>query len=104
METGSEFGGSLGIAVLGSVGAAMYGSRLGEYLPAGLTGDEAHDARQGLAGAVATSSHLHGRAADALLDTARSAFTVGLDVAASVGATILIAAAILTAVLLRRAE
>jgi DHA2 family multidrug resistance protein-like MFS transporter len=101
-ETTSEFGGALGIAVLGSIGTAVYGSRLDAHLPAGLSGDDAHGARQGLAGAVATSAHLHGPLADSLLTAARPAFIDGMTVADWVGAAVLIAAAITTASLLRR--
>jgi DHA2 family multidrug resistance protein-like MFS transporter len=104
METCSEFGGALGIAVLGSVAAAVYDSRLGAHLPPGLTSDEAHAARQGLAAAVATSVHLHGDLGDALLNTAHHAFIDGMNVVAWVGAAVLIAASAATAVLLRRAE
>ena len=58
IETSSEFGGALGIAILGSIGTAVYGSRLAAHLPPGLSAADAHAARQGLAGAVATSAHL----------------------------------------------
>ena len=85
METCSEFGGALGIAVLGSIGAAVYASRISAHLPDGLSGEDAHGARQGLAGAVATSTHLPGQVSHALLSTARGAFTDGLNVVAWVG-------------------
>jgi DHA2 family multidrug resistance protein-like MFS transporter len=104
METCSEFGGALGIAVLGSIGAAVYASRIGAHLPDGVSGEDAHGARQGLAGAVATSSHLPGQVSHALLSTARGAFTDGLNVVAWVGAAVLIAAAATTVALLRRAD
>jgi len=35
METCSEFGGALGIAVLGSIGASVYASRISAHLPDG---------------------------------------------------------------------
>jgi DHA2 family multidrug resistance protein-like MFS transporter len=103
METGSEFGGSLGIAVLGSIGAAVYGSTVSDHLPAGLGGAAEHAARESLAGASAVSTHLPGRLGDAVLDAARGAFTTGMNTVAIVGATILVAAALLTVVVLRRA-
>jgi DHA2 family multidrug resistance protein-like MFS transporter len=101
VETTSEFGGALGIAVLGSVGAAVYGGRVADRLPGGLTPAEVASTRQGLAGAVSTSAHLHGATADRLLGVARAAFSSGLDTAMWVGAAVLAAAAIVTAVLLR---
>jgi DHA2 family multidrug resistance protein-like MFS transporter len=104
METCSEFGGALGIAVLGSIGAAVYASRINAHLPNGLSGDDAHRARQGLAGAVATSAHLPSQVAHALLTTARHAFTDGMNVVAWVGAAVLVAAAAMTVALLRHTD
>jgi DHA2 family multidrug resistance protein-like MFS transporter len=103
METCSEFGGALGIAVLGSIGAAVYGSNIGSHL-GGLSGDQAHAARQGLAGAVATSGHLSDPLAHTLLSAARNAFTDGMNLVAWVGAAVLIATAVATVVLLRSAD
>ncbi len=103
METCSEFGGALGIAVLGSIGAAVYGSRVVAHLPAGLSAADVHGAQQGLAGAVATSAHLQSGIADALLTAARHAFTDEMNLVAWVGAAILVAASVATARLLRDA-
>jgi DHA2 family multidrug resistance protein-like MFS transporter len=104
VETTSEFGGALGIAVLGSIGAAVYGGRLAAQLPSGLSAGQAHAARQGLAGAVATSAQLPSPLAGRLLGVARYAYTDGLSVAMWVGAAILLTVAVATAVLLRPAE
>jgi DHA2 family multidrug resistance protein-like MFS transporter len=104
VETTSEFGGALGIAVLGSIGAAVYGGRLAAQLPSGLSAGQAHAARQGLAGAVATSAQLPRPLAERLLGVARYAYTDGLSVAMWVGAAILLTVAVATAVLLRPAE
>ncbi|HZZ95702.1 MAG TPA: hypothetical protein VFE19_01710 [Jatrophihabitantaceae bacterium] len=101
VETTSEFGGALGIAILGSIGTAVYGSRLDAHLPPGLSAPDAHAARQGLAGAVSTSAHLRGALAEQVLAVARHAYTDGLNVAMWVGAAILLAAAATTVVLLR---
>jgi DHA2 family multidrug resistance protein-like MFS transporter len=85
LETGSELGGALGIALLGSIGAAVYRSRIADLLPAhGSPG-----ARRSLAGAVAEA---HGRSS--ALDAARDAFTSGLHVACAVGAGVLVIAAL----------
>jgi DHA2 family multidrug resistance protein-like MFS transporter len=93
----------LGIAVLGSIGAAVYGSSIGRHLD-GLSGDQAHDARQGLAGAVATSANLSGSLSQTVLSAARTAFTDGMNVVAWVGAAVLIATAVATVTLLRGAD
>ncbi|MCW2542435.1 MAG: major facilitator superfamily protein [Frankiales bacterium] len=101
METCSEFGGALGIAVLGSIGTAVYGSRLRANLPDGLPLSAAHSAAQGLAGAQSTSAGLPGSAAQALLSVARHSFIDGLNVVSWVGAGTLALAAVVSIVLLR---
>jgi MFS transporter, DHA2 family, multidrug resistance protein len=99
-ETGSEFGGAMGIAVLGSIGTAVYGSRIHRHL-SGLSAADAHDARQGIAGAMEASAHLPAQIGRTLLVAARTSFTAGLDTAAWVGAGVLIVTAVATVTLLR---
>ncbi|WP_055568878.1 MFS transporter [Streptomyces atriruber] len=93
LETGQEFGGAMGMALLGSIGNTVYQSRIPDSAPA--------EARETLTGAVAVAGHLPSRAADALLATAREAFTTGMHVAALTGAVLLLGAAALAAVALR---
>jgi DHA2 family multidrug resistance protein-like MFS transporter len=93
-QTGNELGYALGVAILGSVGTAVY---RGGMAKAQITGA----AEDTLAGAVATARTLPDQAAAALLDTARHAFAGGFHVAAFVGAAILTAVAVLTATMLR---
>ncbi|WP_237421649.1 MFS transporter [Gordonia sp. SID5947] len=88
LETSSELGGALGIAVLGSVVNAVF--RLG--FPADLVGGEAS---RSLAGAVAAVPHLAPGQGAAVLDAARRAFVDGLVVAAWTGAVILVCSAVL---------
>ncbi|MET9494887.1 MFS transporter [Streptomyces sp. NPDC006552] len=95
LETGAEFGGALGMAVLGSIGTAVY--RHG--IPAGAPA-EAHET---LGGALAVAGHLPGDAARALTATAREAFTDGMQAASAAGAVLLLAGALLAAVALRGA-
>ncbi|WP_037858160.1 MFS transporter [Streptomyces sp. NRRL S-340] len=94
LETGSEFGGALGMAVLGSVGTAIYRHRIPSGAPA-----EAHET---LGGALAVAGRLPGRAAEALATTAREAFTSGMHGAALAGAALLVPAGVAAAVTLRR--
>ncbi len=101
VETTSEFGGALGIAVLGSISAAVYTSRLRAQLPTALSDGQAHTARQGLSGAVSTSAALPDSLAGQLLTLARHAATDGLNVAVGIGAALLLLAAAATFVLLR---
>ncbi|GAA3692226.1 MFS transporter [Gordonia hankookensis] len=88
LETSSELGGALGIAVLGSVVNAVF--RLG--FPADLAGGEAS---RSLAGAVAAVGRLPAGQGATVLDAARHAFVDGLVVAAWTGAGILVCSAVL---------
>jgi DHA2 family multidrug resistance protein-like MFS transporter len=101
METGGELGGALGIALLGSVGTAVYSRQIGGLLPHGLSDSNVHQARQGLAEAVGVGSGLPGRVGGAVVGGARTAFTHGMNVTAIVGALVLLAAAAATLTLLR---
>jgi len=93
LETGSEFGGALGMAVLGSIGTAVYRHAMPDTAPA--------PAQETLGGALAVAAELPGRAGDALASSAREAFTGGLQGAAIAGALVLAAAALLAARTLR---
>ncbi|MFC9925230.1 MFS transporter [Streptomyces sp. NPDC127190] len=94
LETGAEFGGALGMAVLGSIGTAVYRHAMPATAPAG--------ARETLGGALASAASLPGRAGASLLATARAAFTSGMHAAAIAGAVLLLGAAVGAAVSLRR--
>ncbi|MFE0650588.1 MFS transporter [Streptomyces sp. NPDC059534] len=85
MESGQELGGALGMAVLGSIGAAVYTSAMPASAPAA--------ARETLGGALG--------AAPAVLDAARSAFTQAMGGAALGAAALMLLAAVLPPVLLR---
>ncbi|WP_333761303.1 MFS transporter [Streptomyces sp. IBSBF 2390] len=96
METGTEFGGALGMAVLGSIGTALYRHGMPATAPA--------EARETLGGALADAARLPGGAGDSLLATAREAFTGGMHGVAIAGAVLLALAAVGAAVSLRRIE
>ena len=100
-ETGSELGGALGIAILGSIGAAVYRGRMTDALAA-VPREAGEAARSTLAGAVAVAGDLPGKLGVDLLDAAREAFGRSLQVAAAVSATILVAMAIVVATRVRR--
>ncbi|MER7849684.1 MFS transporter [Kitasatospora sp. NPDC096077] len=100
-ETAVELGSSLGIALLGAAGAAVYHHRLDGALPAGVDGTAAHTAQDTLGGAVSVAAHLPGQLGPDLLEAARSAFTDGLHVAAAVGLLFALGAALLAHRLLR---
>ncbi|WP_330459975.1 MFS transporter [Streptomyces sp. NBC_00820] len=96
LETGTEFGGALGMAVLGSVGTAVYRHGMPASAPA--------TARETLGGALATAAHLPGSTGQALLASAREAFTSGMHGAAIAGGVLLASAAVGAAVTLRKIE
>jgi MFS transporter, DHA2 family, multidrug resistance protein len=87
-ETGAELGGALGIALLGSIGVAIYRAGLAGSLPAGLPVAAAAAARDTLGGAVAIAATLPADAASVLLVAARTAFVDGLHVAAAIAAVV----------------
>ncbi|MGQ0776096.1 MAG: MFS transporter [Pseudonocardiales bacterium] len=98
-ETTQEFGIALGIAVLGSVAAAVYRSQMANAIPAvGVPPHAAEAARDTLGGATGAAEQLPA----GLLVTAGQAFTDGLQVAAAVSAVALAGVAFAAAVLLRR--
>ncbi|MEU8892477.1 MFS transporter [Streptomyces sp. NPDC048442] len=93
VESGTEFGGALGMAVLGSIGAAVY--------TRGMAGTEPAAVRETLGGALATAPQLPPHRAESLLATARDAFTGGLNWAALGSAVVMLTAAALVCTLLR---
>ncbi|MFG2827952.1 MFS transporter [Streptomyces sp. NPDC048434] len=101
LESGTELGGALGMAVLGSIGGAIYRGDIGGALPVGLPAGAADAARETLAGAAATAGALPGRTGEALLHAARAAFTHGLQTAVLVAAGVMVCAAALALTLLR---
>ncbi|MFI8074760.1 MFS transporter [Streptomyces sp. NPDC086033] len=91
METGAEFGGALGMAVLGSIGTAVYRHEMPDSAP--------DAARETLGGALAVADRFPG-----LATAAREAFTSGMQGAAIAGAVLLVGAAGLAALTLRGVE
>jgi DHA2 family multidrug resistance protein-like MFS transporter len=100
-ETGAELGGALGIAILGSIGVAVYRGRLADTLPAGVPSDAAAIARDTLGGAVGVAARLPHDAGLALLDAAREAFIRGMHIAVTLSALVAACVAVLATVLLR---
>jgi MFS transporter, DHA2 family, multidrug resistance protein len=96
-ETGTELGGALGIALLGSIGTAVYRSQVDTAVPANAPPHAAAAARDTLAGAVAAGDELP----TGVLHAASAAFTQGLQLAAGVSAALAAAAAILAVARLR---
>jgi DHA2 family multidrug resistance protein-like MFS transporter len=100
-ETSFEFGGALGIAVLGSILTAVYRSVMADEVLAGLPEQSVAVAKDTLGGAVAMARELGGEGGAKLLGTARDAFVHAFEVTAAVSAAGAIGAAIIAALLLR---
>jgi DHA2 family multidrug resistance protein-like MFS transporter len=100
-ETGAELGGALGIAILGSIGVAVYRGQLAGTLPADIPGQAAAVARDTLGGAVGVAAHLPSSAGLALLDAAQQAFVRGMQLTVSLSATVAVVVAVMATILLR---
>jgi MFS transporter, DHA2 family, multidrug resistance protein len=100
-ETGAELGGALGIAIMGSIGVAIYRGELADRLPAGLPDAAAAAARDTLGSAVAVAGQLSGQLGSAVLGAAREAFVAGMQVSSAVAAIVGVGLTILTLVVLR---
>ncbi|MBA2715321.1 MAG: MFS transporter [Rubrobacteraceae bacterium] len=100
-ETGTELGGALGIALLGSVGIAVYRNQVANSIPASVPPGAAKTARDTLGGAVGVADQLPGRLGAELLDAAREAFTQALQLMAAASAALAVGTAVLVLILLR---
>jgi EmrB/QacA subfamily drug resistance transporter len=93
-DTTRELGGALGVAVLGSLVASRYDSKLSsalDLIPAALRGQ----AQESLAGALQVSGKLDGTAAGQVAHAARQAYVSGMHLAAIIaGSVALLASAI----------
>ncbi|HLD93428.1 MAG TPA: MFS transporter [Anaerolineales bacterium] len=100
-ETGAEFGGALGISILGSIGTAIYRAELADRLPAAIPAEIAEVARGTLGAAVGVASQLPEELSRTMLAIARDAFVQGLHLAALIAAVVAIGASIMVSTLLR---
>ncbi|WP_328290711.1 MFS transporter [Nocardia aurantiaca] len=94
-ETGAEFGGALGISILGSISVAIYRNQLDTALPLGLREPDARAARDTLGAALDVARTMPGTVGSAVADAAKHAFLSGMHLTAAIAA----GAALLLAVL-----
>jgi EmrB/QacA subfamily drug resistance transporter len=97
-DVSRELGGSLGVAVLGSILTSQYASSLNTSLGA-LPGPARSAAESSLAGALGVASQL-GSGGNAIADAAKQAFVNGMSVAFIVGAVVVAIAAVVSGKLL----
>ncbi len=97
-------GGTLGVAVIGSVYASLYASRLTSALPAGLPATIVRTAHASVGAALTVADHVgqagHPATAAAIHDAARSAFFHGLSTANYLAAAVTFAGALMALALL----
>ena len=98
-QTFNELGGALGIALLGSLGTALYRGGLHDAATAGLPSGVAHAVHDTLASAVGVAGHL----SPELVHHARAAFTHGMSIVALATAGLMLGVTALLAIALRDA-
>jgi DHA2 family multidrug resistance protein-like MFS transporter len=103
-ETGAELGGALGLAVLGSLGIAIYRNQVAADMPPGISPEMADSVLETLGGAVTAAAQLPDQIGASLLSTAHLAFIQGLHLNALIGVIGFIALAILTMTMLRHID
>jgi len=101
LHTLADYGAPMGIAVIGSVGAAIYRTYMQGSMPPGLDPEQVVIATDTLGGALGIAQQLSPALAESLLVVVQSAFAEALHANALIGAAIMLAAAILTAICLR---
>jgi MFS transporter, DHA2 family, multidrug resistance protein len=100
-ETASELGGALGIAVLGSLGVAVYRGELSRDMPAGVPENAAQAALDTLGSAVAVAAQLPADIGAALLLAAQQAFVFAMQLSSGFAAVVSVGLAVLAIVALR---
>jgi EmrB/QacA subfamily drug resistance transporter len=97
-------GGTLGVAVIGSIYASLYASSLVNGLGVHLPGAAAGAAERSVGGALGAAAQLdatgHGGLAAALRDSASAAFFQGFEIACLIAAAVAIAGAVVAVVLI----
>ncbi|MFD3440630.1 MFS transporter [Streptomyces sp. NPDC058685] len=100
-ETSNEFGGAIGIAMLGSIALTVYRREVEDVIPAQLPAEAGEAARGTLQAALEVARTLPEPAGSALERGSIEAFTDGLQVAVLTGSGILLFVAVVAAVALR---
>ncbi|RKN07426.1 MFS transporter [Streptomyces radicis] len=99
-ETSNQLGGAFGVAILGSIGAAVYTRDVADATSA-LPPEAAEPAEGSLGGAAEVAEHLPEEAGEPLLAAAAEAFTHGMNIAAAAAGGVVLVSAVAAAVLMR---
>ncbi len=98
-ETASEFGGALGIALLGSLATFLYRSALAGTMPSDTPVSTMETVLRGIGAAASLPRNLDGAAA--LRSAAQAAYTGAVEITFSTGAGIVVLAAVVAVVMFR---
>ena len=102
-DTTRQVGGALGVAVMGSLLASAYGSKMAEFLaglPVSVPGAAAAAIEDSIGAAVGVAARLPGPAAEALTGTARVAYVDAMGTALWLASAVALAGALIAAVFL----
>ncbi len=100
-ETSGELGGALGIALLGSLGTAVYRTEIADSLPSEIPAEVVGAAQDTLGGALAVAQTLPEALGAALVAVSQAAFMDALHFVAAVATILAILTAIIAAYVLR---
>jgi DHA2 family multidrug resistance protein-like MFS transporter len=100
-QTSDEFGSAVGLALLGTVGTAVYHRQMAATAIDGLPPAALEAASDTLGGATVVAGQLPGELGLALLEASREAFTHGMNLAAVLGGVVLAVTAVTAIVILR---
>jgi MFS transporter, DHA2 family, multidrug resistance protein len=100
-ETGAELGGALGLAILGSIGAAVYRGEVADRLPTSVPAEAEAVVRDTLGSALAVAGQLPGEIGTTVATVAREAFVSGMQLTTAFAAALAMALAVLAWVALR---
>jgi MFS transporter, DHA2 family, multidrug resistance protein len=103
-ETSSEFGGALGIAVLGAIGTAVYRGQLAASMPSNVSSDASAAARSTLGTALVIADRLPNDTGRELMRAAQGAFTHSFEAIAAVCAVLVMATAVMAILWLRHSD
>jgi MFS transporter, DHA2 family, multidrug resistance protein len=103
-ETGAELGGALGLAILGSIGVAIYRGEVADRLPQAIPAEAEAIARDTLGSALALAGELPAELGAVVATAAREAFVSGMQLTTAIAAVMAIGLAALAFVALRSTD
>jgi MFS transporter, DHA2 family, multidrug resistance protein len=101
-ETSSEFGGALGIAVLGSIGTAIYRYQMKGNIPESMSATDSEAAISTLGGALAVAQKMPAQLQASFVDSSKNAFTSSLVTMAIISAVLSAILAVVIALKFRK--